>query len=54
MGKLDFIYKLEFSEKDLEKPDGKEGDKYYDIENFNSIKDLQFLKEKKIFGIKFK
>ena len=46
-GKFDFVYKLEFTEKDLEKPDGKEDDKYYDIESFNSIKDLQFLKDKK-------
>jgi hypothetical protein len=47
-GKLDIIYKLEFSEKDLEKPENEQNDgKYYDIENFNSIKDLQFIKEKK-------
>ena len=47
LGKLDLIYKLEFSDKDLEKPEGNQDDKYYDIENFNSIKDLQFLKDKK-------
>ena len=43
-GKLDLIYKIEFSEKDLEKPDG---NKYYNIESFNSIIDLKFMKEKK-------
>jgi hypothetical protein len=42
-GKLDLIYKIEFSEKDLEKSETEK----YDIENFNSIKDLQFMKEKK-------
>ena len=47
-GKIDIIYKLEFTEKDLEKPEGEnKEEKYYDIENFNSIKDLQFLKDKK-------
>ena len=54
-GKVDLIYRIEFTEKDLEKPQGEnqnnqnnqenKEDKYYDIENFNSIKDLQFLKE---------
>ena len=47
-GKLDLIYKIEFSEKDLEKPEKDEnGDKYYNIEDFNSIKDLEFIKDKK-------
>ena len=45
-GKMDFIYKIEFNEKDLEKPEQKD-EKYYDIEKFESIKDLQFLKDKK-------
>ena len=47
-GKLDIIYKLEFSEKDLEKPENEQQDgKFYDIENFNSLKDIQFIKDKK-------
>ena len=47
-GKLDIIYKIEFTEKDLEKPENQQSDgKYYDIEKFESIKDLQFLKDKK-------
>ena len=47
-GKLDLIYKIEFTEKDLEKPEKDEkGDKYYNIEDFNSIKDLEFIKDKK-------
>ena len=47
-GKLDLIYKIEFAEKDLEKPEKDEnGDKYYNIEDFNSIKDLEFIKDKK-------
>ena len=48
-GKVDIVYKIEFTEKDLEKPEGGENpdDKYYNIENFNSIKDLEFLKDKK-------
>ena len=47
-GKLDLIYKIEFTEKDLEKPEKEEkGDKYYNIEDFNSIKDLEFIKDKK-------
>ena len=48
MGKVDIIYRIEFTEKDLEKPEGENSDeKYYNIENFNSIKDLAFLKDKK-------
>ena len=47
-GKLDIIYKIEFTEKDLEKAGNQQNDeKYYDIEKFESIKDLQFLKDKK-------
>ena len=47
-GKLDLIYRIEFAEKDLEKPEKDEnGDKYYNIEDFNSIKDLEFIKDKK-------
>ena len=41
-GKLDLIYKIEFNEKDLEN-----GDKPYNIEDINSIKDLSFIKERK-------
>ena len=51
-GKMDLIYKIEFVEKDLEKPEeevknDENGEKYYNIENFNSIADLKFMKEKK-------
>jgi hypothetical protein len=47
-GKLDLIYKIEFSEQDLEKPEGENNEeKYYNIENFNSLSDLKFIKEKK-------
>ena len=47
-GKLDLLYRIEFAEKDLEKPEKDEnGDKYYNIEDFNSIKDLEFIKDKK-------
>ena len=51
-GKLDLIYKIEFTEKDLEKPEeeikqDEKGEKYYNIENINSIKDLQFIQDKK-------
>ena len=48
-GRLDLIYKLEFTEQDLLKPENEQsdGDKYYDISNFNSIKDLEFMKDKK-------
>ena len=51
-GKLDLIYKIDFTEKDLEKPEeevqnDEKGEKYYNIENFNSIADLKFLEGKK-------
>ena len=51
-GKLDVIYKFEFIEKDLEKSEeeiqqDENGSKYYNIEDFNSIKDLKFLQDKK-------
>ena len=48
-GKLDIIYKIEFSDEDLLKPENEqtEGDKYYNIEDFNAIRDLQFMKDKK-------
>ena len=51
-GKLDLIYKFEFIEKDLEKSEeeiqkDENGCKYYNIEDFNSIKDLKFLQDKK-------
>ena len=52
IGKLDLIYKFEFTEKDLEKSEeemkqDENGSKYYNIEDFNSIKDLKFLQDKK-------
>ena len=51
-GKLDLIYKIDFTEKDLEKPEeevqnDEKGEKYYNIENFNSISDLKFIEGKK-------
>ena len=48
-GRLDIIYKIEFTEQDLLKPEDQqsENDKYYDITSFNSIKDLSFMKDKK-------
>ena len=53
-GKIDIIYRIEFTEKDLEKPENENQDeKYYDIENINSIKDLSFIKEKKNIWDKF-
>ena len=62
MGNVDLIFKLNLTDKDLEKPTsdenqgneqkeekGKKGedDKHYKIEDINSIKDLEFIKEKK-------
>ena len=52
IGKLDLIYKFEFTEKDLEKSEeemkqDENGSKYYNIKDFNSIKDLKFLQDKK-------
>ena len=53
-GKIDIIYRIEFSEKDLEKPENEnQEEKYYNIENINSIKDLSFIKEKKNIWDKF-
>ena len=53
-GKIDIIYRIEFTEKDLEKPENENQDeKYYDIENINSIKDLSFIKDKKNIWDKF-
>jgi hypothetical protein len=49
---MDLIYEIEFCEKDLENPNGEGNEKYYNIENFNSIKDLKFIHEKKINEIK--
>ena len=48
-GRLDLIYKLEFTEQDLLKPENEQSndDKYYDITSFNCIKDLEFMKDKK-------
>ena len=41
-GKLDLLYKIEFTDKDLEN-----GEQPINIEDINSIKDLAFIKEKK-------
>ena len=51
-GKLDLIYKIEFNEKDLEKTEeeikqDENGSKYRNIEDINSLTDLQFIKDKK-------
>ena len=57
MGYVDLIFKLNLTDKDLEKPPSEENsgseekkneeDKYYKLEDLNSIKDLNFLKDKK-------
>ena len=60
MGYVDLIFKLKLTNKDLLKPEEdqnkneendkkgqKTDDKYYNIEDFRSIEDLQFLKDKK-------
>ena len=50
MGYVDLIFKLNLTDKDLEKPDVKENEneeKYYKIEDINSIKDLKFIEDKK-------
>ena len=51
-GKLDLIYRIEFTEKDLEKTEeeikqDENGSKYHNIEDINSIPDLKFIKDKK-------
>ena len=51
-GKLDLIYKIEFTEKDLEKTEeeiqkDENGSKYRNIEDINTLTDLQFIKDKK-------
>jgi len=51
-GKLDLIYKIEFTEKDLEKTEEEmqkeeNGSKYKNIEDFNTLQDLNFIKDKK-------
>ena len=60
IGNVDLIFKLNLSDKDLEKPKDNQGDeqnqekkkeneedKYYKLEDINSIKDLEFIKDKK-------
>ena len=51
-GKLDLIYKIEFTEKDLEKTEeeikqDENGTKYRNFEDINTLTDLQFIKDKK-------
>ena len=51
-GKLDLIYKIEFTEKDLEKTEeeikqDENGAGYRNIEDINTLTDLQFIKDKK-------
>ena len=56
MGNIDLAFKIEFSDEDLIiKEEGEENkDKsYYNIEDFNSIKDLAFLKDRKEVWDKF-
>ena len=59
MGHVDLIFKINLTDKDLEKPSSEENqnneqnqkkneeDKYYKLEDINSIKDLQFIQDKK-------
>ena len=53
MGYVDLIFKLNLSDKDLEKNSeenqnsGNEEDKYYKLEDLQSIQDLNFIKDKK-------
>ena len=62
MGNVDLIFKLNLTDKDLEKPSSDENqaneqnqeknkknedDKYYKLEDITSIKDLEFIQEKK-------
>ena len=59
MGYIDLIFKINLSDKDLEKPPSEqdkneesqnkknEEDKYYKLEDLKSIKDLNFIKDKK-------
>ena len=45
MGELDLIFEINFTDQDLENPNAKnnEEEKYYKLENLNTIKDLSFL-----------
>ena len=48
MGQLDLIMEINFKDEDLLNPNSsQDDDKYLNIENFESIKDLSFLKDKK-------
>ena len=58
MGLIDLTFKIEFSDEDLEIKDENEENKtdnksYYDINDFHSLKDLQFLKDRKKVWDKF-
>ena len=58
MGYVDLIFKINLSDKDLEKPQTEgekknDEDKYYKLEDLNTIKDLAFMKEKKEIWDKF-
>ncbi len=47
MGQMDLIFEINFDDKDLENPNSQSADdKYFKIEDMNSIKDLSFLKDK--------
>lgn len=56
MGNIDLAFKIEFSDEDLlNKEEGEENkdNSYYNIEDFDSIKDLVFLKDRKEVWDKF-
>ena len=56
MGNIDLAFKIDFSDEDLLIKEGGEENKdkpYYNIEDFNSIKDLAFLKDRKEVWDKF-
>ena len=48
IGFVDLVFKLDLTDKDLEKKDAKDNDdKYYKLEDFTDIKSLEFLKNNK-------
>ena len=48
MGQMDLIFEIILDDEDLKNPESKsDDDKYFKIENMNSIKDISFLKDKK-------
>jgi hypothetical protein len=48
IGSVDLVFKLDLTDKDLEKKDAKSNDdKYYKLDDFSDIKSLEFLKNNK-------